>query len=115
MGYDVHITRAADWTQSDEFPISLDEWLGYVARDPEMRLVGCAEAQIGEDILRVESEGLSVWMAYSGHGIGGNMAWFSHGYGMVYVKNPDEEILGKMRQIARQLNANVIGDEGEYY
>ena len=38
MGYDVHITRAEHWTESDSTPIGLDEWLSYVGSDPEMRL-----------------------------------------------------------------------------
>ena len=33
MGYDVHITRAREWHESDTTPITLDEWLAYVARD----------------------------------------------------------------------------------
>ncbi len=115
MGYDIHITRAAHWTESEGSPISLDEWLGYVARDSEMRFDGFAEARVGEDILWVESEGLAVWTAYSRHGIRGNMAWFDYRHGEVVVKNPDDEILGKMRQIAERMGAKVIGDEGESY
>ena len=115
MGYDVHITRAEEWMQSEEFPIPLDEWLAYVAGDPEMRLDGYAEVQIAGDVLRVESEGMAVWTAYTGHGIGGNLAWFNHDSGKIRVKNPDEEIIGKMRQIAEKLDSNVIGDEDEHY
>jgi hypothetical protein len=115
MGYDIHITRAPDWTASEAFPISLEEWLDCAARDSEMRLDGFAEAWVGQSVLRVESEGLAVWTAYSRHEVGGNMAWFSFCYGRIVVKNPDDEILGKMRQIATRLQANVIGDEGETY
>jgi len=35
--------------------------------------------------------------------------------GCISVKNPDEEILRKMHQIASQLDARVLGDEGEEY
>ena len=115
VGYDVHITRAADWTRSEETPIALDEWLAYVERDPEMRLDGYAEAQVEDGVLRVEREGLSVWTAYSRDGIGGTMAWFDYCSGEVVVKNPDDEILGKMRQIAERLGAHVIGDDRESY
>jgi hypothetical protein len=115
VGYDVHITRTADWTLSEEIPISLDEWRAYLEQDPEMRLAGYAEAQVGDGVLRVESEGLSVWTAYSRDGVGGNMAWFDYRSGEVVVKNPDDEILSKMRQIAERLGAHVIGDDGESY
>jgi hypothetical protein len=43
------------------------------------------------------------------------MAWFDYRHGEVVVKNPDDEILGKMRQIAERMGAKVIGDEGESY
>jgi hypothetical protein len=115
MGYDVHITRAKHWTESESAPITLDEWLGYVASDPEMRLDNFAEAEVEGDILRYENEGVAVWMAYTGHGLKGNMAWFDYWRGSVVVKNPDDEILGKMRRIASVLGAKVIGDEGELY
>jgi hypothetical protein len=115
MGYDVHITRAEHWVESDSAPISLDEWLGYVAGDPEMRLDNFAEAEVEGHVLRYENEGLAVWTAYSGHGLKGNMAWFDYRDGRVVVKNPDDEILGKMRRIASALRAKVIGDEGERY
>jgi hypothetical protein len=54
-------------------------------------------------------------MAYSGHAVKGNMAWFDYQEGTVVVKNPDDEILGKMRRIAAALGAKVLGDEGELY
>ncbi len=111
------MTRAENWYDSEEHPISLAEWLTYIESDPEMRLDGYAEAtpKGSKVAFRIESEGLAVWTAYSGHGKDGNMAWFSYGDGEVYVKNPDDEILGKMRKIARALGAKVQGDEGELF
>jgi hypothetical protein len=116
MGYDVHITRANEWFNSASTPITLEEWLTLVERDPEMRHDGFAEATTPKgETLRVEAEGLCVWTAYSGHGVNGNMAWFSWFDGNVSVKNPDSEILQKMRRLAQQLGARVVGDEGEHY
>ncbi|TDA48105.1 hypothetical protein, partial [Burkholderia pyrrocinia] len=100
MGYDVHITRKTNWFD-DEPQIDIDEWRALVASDEEMRLDGYAEAKVGNGaVLRVESEGLAVWVAYSGHAANGNMAWFDFGSGDVVVKNPDAEILLKMWFIA---------------
>jgi hypothetical protein len=31
------------------------------------------------------------------------------------MKNPDDEILRKMKQVASSFAANVVGDEGEQY
>jgi hypothetical protein len=116
MGYEVHITRAELWTDSDVVPIRLEEWLAYVEHDPEMRLDGFAEAQTtAGDWIRVDDESMSVWTKWSKHGVGGSMAWFSWFEGGVGVCHPDKEILDKMRQIAAYFHANVIGDDGEKY
>jgi hypothetical protein len=115
MGYDLHITRAEDWTESETFPIGLEEWLDHVASDPEMRLDNHAEVEIDGHAIRLESEGVAVWTAFSGHGVGGNMAWFSYHSGNVVVKNPDRQNLGKMLQVADHLGASVQGDDGEKY
>ena len=117
MGYDIHITRAAEWTESEAAPITLDEWKAYVETDPEMRMDNFAETTntAGETPLRYENEGVAVWTAYSGHEEGGNMGWFDYRDGRVVVKNPDDEILAKMKRIAEALGASVMGDDGESY
>jgi len=116
LGYEVHITRGEDWAESGTAPITLADWVAYVKADPEMRLDDFAEATTpsGETI-RIDSPGIAVWVGYSAHDEGGNMAWFSWFRDHVSVKNPDEEILGKMCRIAKALNAKVQGDEGELY
>lgn len=116
MGYDVHITRAENWTESEAKPITLAEWSAYVDSDPEMRVDGAAEATtaMGET-LRYENEGIAVWTAYSGHDTAGNMVWFDYRDGCIVVKNPDKEIRRKMYSIASVLGALVQGDEGELY
>lgn len=48
-------------------------------------------------------------------GTEGNATWFDDGDGRITVKNPDEEILSKMRQITRHFGARVIDDDGEEY
>jgi len=115
MGYEVHITRKENWF--DDGPgISLAEWLEVVRADAEMRHDGYAETVVADgSILRVEDPGLAVWLAYSKHGLAGNMAWLWHSSGNVVAKNPDEEIFGKMAQIAQRFSAKVQGEEGEIY
>ena len=117
MGYDVHITRKRDWfNEEDNAAITLQEWKEYVADDPEMRLDDYAEAPLPDgDLIRTVGEGLCVWTAYSGNGQNGNYAWFDWHENRVVVKNPDSEILDKMKGIAQALAARVQGDEGEYY
>ncbi|SDK75500.1 hypothetical protein [Microbulbifer yueqingensis] len=116
MGYDLHITRKDNWSDYAGPLISLAEWEQYVHGDPSMRMDNSAEGKTAEgSVIRVQSDGLAVWTAYSGHEPGGNMAWFYYRDGNISVKNPDEEILGKMIAVARSLEARVQGDEGEYY
>ena len=114
MGYDIHITRKQDWFE-DEPQISAEEWSAYIASDPSMRLDGYAEASTPDGVLRYENDGLAVWIGYSRHGAGGNMAWFDFRNGDVVIKNPDPEILKKMWSVAQALKAKVQGDEGETY
>lgn len=116
MGYDVHITRASSWLDSEELPITLEEWLSYIKNDAEMRRDDQATAFVdGKPVLTYENPGLTVWTAWSENEPDGNMAWFDYRDGRIIVKNPDEEILDKMKQIAVALDAKVIGDEDEEY
>jgi hypothetical protein len=44
------------------------------------------------------------------------VVWFTYAHdGYIDVKNPNEDILHKMHQIACRLNARVRGEEGEEY
>lgn len=116
MGYDVHITRAENWLDSEESPITLQDWQAYLNSDPEFRLDGFAETSNPQgEMIRIESQGLAVWTKYSKHGVRGTMAWFDWSEGQIVVKNPDEEILEKMRAVAKRLEALVQGDDGESY
>lgn len=117
MGYNLYITRSLNWFDEDpENPISLEEWKNYVANDPEMRLDNYASADVpGQGTLEVWQEGISVWTGYSEDGLNGSHAWFSYSNGNIDVKNPDDEIIGKMLVIAEALHARVQGDEGEFY
>ena len=115
MGYDVHITRRAEWSDKGD-DIRLDEWIAFVRAAPDMTLTGTAEATVGKgEILRVESPGLATWDGHSQKPSGHDLIWFDHRRGKVVVKNPDTEILMKMWSIAQHFGARVQGDEGEIY
>jgi len=115
MGYDVHITRKNDWLDDDGEEISISEWKNYISSDPEMRLDGYAEAITPNGTLRVESEGMAVWLNWSKHEKDGGMAWMDHSGGNVISTNPDDEVLKKMFEISLILNAKVQGEECEVY
>lgn len=116
MGYELHITRGANWHDEAKELITLDEWIAYVKSDPEMRLDGFAEATLDDgSVFRTEDPSLAVWVAYSRDGVDGGHAWMWHFDGNVQAKNPDPEIVAKMWRIAQSLRARLVGDEGEEY
>lgn len=99
MGYDLHITRAKDWSQNVESQISAEEWLAYVERDPELSLF----PENGPHCTR--------WAGKSQY----PDPWLNWFRGNVYTKNPDEALIEKMVAIAHELDAQVQGDDGEIY
>jgi hypothetical protein len=122
MGYDVHITRKAkSWAdEEDAAAISLAEWKAYIADDPEMRLADQTEVSLHNPDVALPALPTTVanrcmWLGYSKNGRGGHYAWFAHEVDRVTVKNPDEEILGKMLAIAQALQGRVQGEDGAYF
>ena len=117
MGYDLHVTRRDFWADEDGPRISEEEWLTLVAADPELRLDGGARVDLPDGgTLGYEDGNTAVWTAWSGNEpAGGNQAWIWWFEGNVQVKNPDEEIVGKLWRIAQALGARVQGDDGELY
>lgn len=98
MGYDLHITRRKDWSATGN-DITAPEWSAYVKTDPELSLW----PQNGPLMAR--------WSGKSAHAD----PWLDWFQGNIYTKNPDAALIDKMVQIARALNAQVQGDDGETY
>ena len=113
MGYDVHITREAEFWEGGG--ITLQEWEECVATDDSMRLDGYAETETPGGTLRYENEGLTVWLGDGGQEEDGHVTWFDFRNEYISVKNPDQKTLNKMIELAQLLAAQVVGDEGETY
>ena len=98
MGYDLHITRRKDWSESGR-DIGAEEWLAYAKKDPELSL----SPEDGPYFVRWsgKSKYPDPWLD-----------WFD---GNIYTKNPDEALIDKMVAIAREFHARVQGDDGEVY
>jgi hypothetical protein len=112
MGYDVHITRKENWFDEGGPIITEDEWRDYVASDPEMKITGVAEHTNPQgETIRLTSPLLTEWRKRSS----GSIVWLSYHEGNLALKNPDDECLAKLRQIASKLKARVQGDDGEFY
>jgi hypothetical protein len=117
MGYDLHITKKTNWFDEDvKHDISQEDWKIYIQHDSEMILEGFAEATTqNQESIRFEDKSIAVWTKYSKNNSNGNFAWFYLSSGNITVKNPDKEIIQKMLQIAKNMQARLQGDEGEYY
>jgi hypothetical protein len=72
--------------------IGEDEWRAFFE----------ATSPLGKTV-RYENPLLTKWSGHSKN----NAIWFDFWKGSIAVKNPDEETLGKMKQIAEKLNARV--------
>src|SRR3712207_100808 len=99
MGYDLHITRATQWSDNAGAEIPADEWLALVERDPELTL----EPENGPYFAR--------WTGPSRY----PDPWLDWFRGNIYTKNPDGALLRKMVALAAALGARVQGDDGEVY
>ncbi|MEG2805009.1 hypothetical protein [Stenotrophomonas sp.] len=100
MGYDIHITRRAQWFDEAGPSLTLQEWLDHIAQDPELQLETRPDADPGD----------AWWVPQPGTRMG---LW--HQQHRVVAKNPDPALLRKMYQIAQALDARVLGDENEEY
>ena len=107
MGYDVHITRAAYWYESEASPITLTEWRNYIESDIELAI----------DLLNSRDDKLDVnWYGEGGRPDGSEGVWsFWWTDGRITAKNPDKATIGKITRIAIVLNARLVGDEDEEY
>jgi hypothetical protein len=113
MAYDIHITRAADWSGSRTQPIRLDEWYSLIENSPEMRLeeVATATNPTTGEVIGLDTPGRAVWLSHPR----GIAVSFDYRNGKISVKSPDHESLEKMKQIAATFGAHVQGDDGEEY
>jgi len=102
MGYDLHITRAENWSDNDQWEIGANEWLAIVLADPDLELFPengpyCAEWTV---------DGLAP----------GYNPWLDWWRGNIFTKYPiGRAFLAKMLEVAQRLDAKVQGDEGEFY
>ncbi len=99
MGYDLYITRARHWTDSEANPITAAEWCALVKSDDELTITG------------IQGEYFAVWDGESQF----EEPWLDWQDGRIFTKNPDEPLIEKMVAIAKVLNATVQGDDGEIY
>ena len=103
MGYDFHITRAPDWSESEDCPITAEEWLWFVEGDPESTI----------DPLN-NGPCFALWSGHPSYPPP-DEPWLDWDQGRVFTKAPDRIFFAKMLEIASRFGAKVQGDEGEDY
>ena len=101
MGYDLHITRAGSWFESEEAPISSEEWLALVEND--------------DSLTHAPAEGAPFFCEWRGTCVHGEGTWFDWSEGHIYTTGPDSPIIAKMLEIASAFDATVQGDDAEVY
>jgi hypothetical protein len=111
MGYDLHITRAPEWTESLKHPIAESDWLAVVHADASLRVDTSSELRM-RDRMSGEVRVIHpvVWTTPGGKD---TPLWFDEGE--VTTKNPSPEAIAKMKELAARLQARVVGDDGEEY
>jgi hypothetical protein len=110
MGYDLHITRAKHWTARAEYPITEEEWLAVVAQDPTLSVNEKDYMDYNTDGGQIRRVHPVVWTEAEEQD---NCFWWYDGE--VTCKNPYDEWIAKAVRLAKELNAKVMGDEGEEY
>ncbi|OAG71741.1 hypothetical protein A0J51_02978 [Gluconobacter japonicus] len=106
MGYDVEITRNPLFSRKPGPKITLDEWFEVIRRDPELKFfISAHAADCGVDT--------ALWIAHPDAEERVSALWCCDG--RIIAKYPDEPLICKMVMLATLLDADVIGDNGEYY
>jgi hypothetical protein len=108
MGYNLYITKADSWLDTEESPIPKDLWDSLVASDSELELSteDYYERQVKGKIERFHPV---IWVKHPDR----PPFWFIDG--AIDAKNPDKATIKKMGALARELSAKVLGEEGEEY
>lgn len=109
MGYLVYITRAERGRQSRENPISESDWQALIQSDASL-----ITSQTDHYTRRSKDGGkerfpLVLWTAHP------DQPPFLFMDGAIEITSPDDKTIQKMVEMARMLNAKVIGEEGEAY
>lgn len=95
MGYELHITRAERWYESEDHPISEEEWESFARNDPSLVLDGTVYGHVCAD-------GETVSLRWSG--------------GEILVKGVrGRKAAAGLVRMAEALGARLLGDDGEVY
>nr|WP_055505007.1 hypothetical protein [Nonomuraea pusilla] len=104
MGYEIHISRAEEYYDSEARPITLAEWLSYAESNSALSVGGWAEG---------DEDRMPIYAYTCKDGSEVSLSWFE---GAIRIKgyfagDPYQEF----GTFAIDLQANLQGDDGERY
>ena len=109
MGYDLHITRAIEWSAvAPATQITKAHWMAYIRTDPDAGPL-CEQNALAAVDLHNDHDLCVTWATSDG-------PWpviWSHG--QIEAKDPPPALVVKLCRMAKQLDAQVQGDDGEHY
>jgi hypothetical protein len=104
VGYDLHITRAESWLDSETDPIPIEEWEAFATSRADFSVGSPGDPAVGQ-------VPVYAWIAPGGTELA--LEWNDGGITVFGV--PDSATARSLGPIARELRAQLQGDEGESY
>jgi hypothetical protein len=105
VGYDLHITRAAEWLDSTQAPIGRAEWNAFARHDDRLAEVSWVDMRdTGREpvyaVTTSEAHEFSLWWNRDQVSVKGHFT---------------DRACQELAELAAALNANLVGDDGEHY
>lgn len=104
MSYELHITRAGEWVDADQHPITVAEWESFAGAHPKL-------IQDGE----VSWKDIGTQPVYSFTCENGSQVWLSWRDDHVYVWGELWDPCPALVALAAQFQARLVGDDEEEY
>jgi len=108
MGYNLYLTRADAWHGSASRPIPREDWAAVVDADPDLESSATDYVELGLEG-GITREHAVIWLRHPER----VPLWYDEG--AIAAKNPDEATIRKLVELARQLRARCVGEDGEEY
>jgi hypothetical protein len=107
VGYDFHITKAADWVEAEQHPIDRQKWLSLAVGSPALVQAGTVSFKDGPS-----GEGVQYPVFGLLHMYGPSLYWRK---GEVVVSGATDENVADLVHVAQQLQARLFRDDGDEY
>ncbi|WP_147339413.1 hypothetical protein [Actinomadura spongiicola] len=107
VGYDFHITRANSWFDSEQYPITLEEWESFARGNQSLEL------ELDSSITFTNFGTLNIYALKCDPSRDVTLSWYDFRIEVTGIQ--DIEAIRACVILAEALQANFLGDEGEKY